>query len=79
MNSTIAENGPLLFFVNSCIQIDQEITQLITRQQQMDADKDHVKTQINQIRSDFILANKQKATIAKSLEKKVILFSVWYM
>ncbi|KAJ4768644.1 Structural maintenance of chromosomes protein [Rhynchospora pubera] len=51
-------------------EIDQEITQLITRQQQMNADRDHVRTQIEQIRSDITLANKQKATITKSLEKK---------
>ncbi|KAJ3670868.1 hypothetical protein LUZ60_008294 [Juncus effusus] len=50
--------------------IDSEITKLVTRQQQMDADKDHERTELEQIKSDIANMIKQKLSYTKSLEKK---------
>ncbi|KAJ3670865.1 hypothetical protein LUZ60_008291 [Juncus effusus] len=47
-----------------------EITKLVTRQQQMDADKDHERTELEQIKSDIANMTKQKLSYTKSLEKK---------
>nr|CAD1823923.1 unnamed protein product [Ananas comosus var. bracteatus] len=50
--------------------IDQEITKLVTRQQQMDADRDHEKSELEQLKTDIAGAFKQRQSITKSLEKK---------
>lgn len=60
-----------MVFINFFIQIDQEITALVTDQQKMDAERGHVKSQIEQIKQDIASATKQKMSIFKALEKKV--------
>ncbi|XP_072993969.1 structural maintenance of chromosomes protein 3 [Typha latifolia] len=51
-------------------EIDQEITKLVTEQQKMDADRDHAKSELEQLKNDILSSIKQKQSITKALEKK---------
>ncbi|WVZ64811.1 hypothetical protein U9M48_014282 [Paspalum notatum var. saurae] len=49
---------------------DKEITDLITKQQQMDADRDHAKSELEQFKVDIASAMKQMGSLEKALGKK---------
>ncbi|KAL1208824.1 Structural maintenance of chromosomes protein 3 [Cardamine amara subsp. amara] len=50
--------------------IDQQITQLVTEQQRLEADWTHCKLQVEQLKQEIGNANKQKQAIHKALENK---------
>ncbi|ESQ50091.1 hypothetical protein EUTSA_v10001887mg [Eutrema salsugineum] len=50
--------------------IDQQITQLVTEQQRLEADWTHSKVQVEQLKQEIANANKQKHAIHKALENK---------
>ncbi|KAF8406985.1 hypothetical protein HHK36_006106 [Tetracentron sinense] len=54
---------------------DQEITQLVSEQQKIDAKQAHDKSELEQLKQDKANANKQKQSIFKALEKKEKLLS----
>ncbi|KAK2640896.1 hypothetical protein Ddye_022659 [Dipteronia dyeriana] len=57
--------------VRSMLQrIDQQITDLVTEQQKIDAKRSHDKSELEQLKQDISNANKQKQIISKALEKK---------
>ncbi|CAN8247051.1 unnamed protein product [Cochlearia groenlandica] len=49
---------------------DQQITQLVTEQQRLEADWTHSKLQVEQLKQEIANANKQKHAIYKALENK---------
>ncbi|XP_048504676.1 structural maintenance of chromosomes protein 3 isoform X2 [Beta vulgaris subsp. vulgaris] len=55
--------------------IDQKITEKITEQQKVDADRAHQRSEVEQLRQDIADANKQKRSISTALEKKEKLLS----
>lgn len=55
---------------NRLKEIDQQITRLVSEQQKMDAQRGHVKSEIEQLKHDIANATKQKTSIFKALEKK---------
>ncbi|KAK0604878.1 hypothetical protein LWI29_020472 [Acer saccharum] len=57
--------------VRSMLQrIDQQITDLVTEQQKIDAKRSHDKSELEQLKQDIANANKQKKIISKALENK---------
>ncbi|KAK3205528.1 hypothetical protein Dsin_019574 [Dipteronia sinensis] len=57
--------------VRSMLQrIDQQITDLVTEQQKIDAKRSHDKSELEQLKQDIANANKQKRIISKALENK---------
>uniref|UniRef100_A0A1J3IA32 Structural maintenance of chromosomes protein n=1 Tax=Noccaea caerulescens TaxID=107243 RepID=A0A1J3IA32_NOCCA len=50
--------------------IDQQITQLVTEQQRLEADWTHSKVKVEQLKQEIVNANKQKHAIHKALENK---------
>ncbi|XP_013636570.1 structural maintenance of chromosomes protein 3 [Brassica napus] len=50
--------------------IDQQITQLVTEQQRLEADWTHSKLQVEQLKQEIANANRQKQAIRKALENK---------
>nr|XP_018483763.1 PREDICTED: structural maintenance of chromosomes protein 3 [Raphanus sativus] len=50
--------------------IDQQITQLVTEQQRLEADWTHSKLQVEQLKQEIANANRQKQAIHKALENK---------
>lgn len=50
--------------------IDQQITQLVTEQQRLEADWTHSKLQVEQLKQEITNANRQKQAIRKALENK---------
>ncbi|KAL0741024.1 hypothetical protein Bca4012_082537 [Brassica carinata] len=50
--------------------IDQQITQLVTEQQRLEADWTHSKLQVEQLKQEIANANRQKHAIRKALENK---------
>lgn len=50
--------------------IDQQITQLVTEQQRLEADWMHSKLQVEQLKQEIANANRQKQAIRKALENK---------
>ncbi|TVU49441.1 hypothetical protein EJB05_00754 [Eragrostis curvula] len=50
--------------------IDKTITELVTKQQQMDAERDHAKSELEQFKVDIASAMKQKESLEKALVKK---------
>ncbi|CAA7022681.1 unnamed protein product [Microthlaspi erraticum] len=63
-----------LRFMNTIIQntksINQQITQLVTEQQRLEADWTHSKLKVEQLKQEIVNANKQKHAIHKALENK---------
>ncbi|XP_021720610.1 structural maintenance of chromosomes protein 3-like [Chenopodium quinoa] len=55
--------------------IDQKITEKITEQQKIDADRAHHRSEVEQLRQDIADANKQKRSTSTALEKKEKLLS----
>lgn len=55
---------------NRLKEIDQEITMRVSEQQKMDAERAHMKSEIEQLKHDIAGAMKQKESIRKALEKK---------
>lgn len=55
--------------------IDQKITEKITEQQKIDADRAHQRSEEEQIRRDISDANRQKKSLSNALEKKEKLLS----
>uniref|UniRef100_A0A0D3F0B5 SMC hinge domain-containing protein n=1 Tax=Oryza barthii TaxID=65489 RepID=A0A0D3F0B5_9ORYZ len=54
-----------------CITLDdKKITDLVTKQQQMDAERDHAKSELEQFKVDIASAMKQMASLDKALGKK---------
>ncbi|KAL0774360.1 hypothetical protein Bca101_039511 [Brassica carinata] len=54
-----------------CITLeDQQITQLVTEQQRLEADWTHSKLQVEQLKQEIANANRQKQAIRKALENK---------
>ncbi|GJN35302.1 hypothetical protein PR202_gb24057 [Eleusine coracana subsp. coracana] len=49
---------------------DKKITELVTKQQQMDAERDHAKSELEQFKVDIASAMKQKESLEKALVKK---------
>ncbi|KAG5401567.1 hypothetical protein IGI04_016174 [Brassica rapa subsp. trilocularis] len=49
---------------------DQQITQLVTEQQRLEADWTHSKLQVEQLKQEIANANRQKQAIRKALENK---------
>ncbi|KAL6851888.1 hypothetical protein ACP4OV_002998 [Aristida adscensionis] len=49
---------------------NKKITDLVTKQQQMDAERDHVKSELEQFKVDIASALKQKGSLEKALGKK---------
>ncbi|KAM0905680.1 hypothetical protein ACQ4PT_017264 [Festuca glaucescens] len=49
---------------------DKKITDLITKHQQMDAERDHAKSELEQFKVDITSAMKQKGALEKALGKK---------
>ncbi|KAI5020712.1 hypothetical protein ZWY2020_045600 [Hordeum vulgare] len=49
---------------------DKKITDLITKHQQMDAERDHAKSELEQFKADIASATKQKGSLEKALAKK---------
>ncbi|CAD6271018.1 unnamed protein product [Miscanthus lutarioriparius] len=49
---------------------DKKITDLVTKQQQMDAERDHAKSELEQFKVDIARAMKQKVSLEKALGKK---------
>ncbi|KAG8058053.1 hypothetical protein GUJ93_ZPchr0002g26826 [Zizania palustris] len=49
---------------------DKKITDLVTKQQQMDAERDHAKSELEQFKVDIASAMKQKGSLQKALGKK---------
>ncbi|KAH7561344.1 hypothetical protein JRO89_XS10G0214200 [Xanthoceras sorbifolium] len=65
----------LLFFLmytyGSCLLgLNQQITDLVTEQQKVDAKRSHDKSELEQLKQDIANANKQKQMISKALENK---------
>ncbi|KAL6629950.1 hypothetical protein ACP70R_029715 [Stipagrostis hirtigluma subsp. patula] len=56
--------------VGNKLRDDKKITDLVTKQQQMDAERDHAKSELEQIRVDIASAMKQKGSLEKALVKK---------
>ncbi|KAL9238676.1 hypothetical protein vseg_013066 [Gypsophila vaccaria] len=56
-------------------EIDQKITERITEQQKIDADRAHQRSEIEQLRQDIADANRQKRSTSGALEKKEKLLS----
>ncbi|XP_062026353.1 structural maintenance of chromosomes protein 3-like isoform X2 [Rosa rugosa] len=52
------------------LQIDEEITKLVTEQQKIDAERTHVKSELEQLKQDIANANKQQSLISKALGNK---------
>nr|CAD59411.1 SMC3 protein [Oryza sativa] len=50
--------------------IDKKITDLVTKQQQMDAERDHAKSELEQFKVDIASAMKQMVSLDKALGKK---------
>ncbi|CAN6356403.1 unnamed protein product [Urochloa humidicola] len=50
--------------------IDKKITDLVTKQQQMDAERDHAKSELEQVKVDITSAMKQKGSLENALGKK---------
>lgn len=50
--------------------VDQQITDLVTEQQKIDAKRVHEKSELEQFKQDIANANKQKKIISKALENK---------
>lgn len=59
-------------FPEPFLQIDQKINELVAEQQKNDAKVAHDKSELEQLRQDLAIADKQKQSILKSLEKKVL-------
>lgn len=55
---------------NKLKDIDKKITDLVTKQQQMDAERDHAKSELEQFKVDIASALKQKGSLEKALGKK---------
>ncbi|XP_066360671.1 structural maintenance of chromosomes protein 3-like isoform X2 [Miscanthus floridulus] len=55
---------------NKLKDIDKKITDLVTKQQQMDAERDHAKSELEQFKVDIARAMKQKVSLEKALGKK---------
>ncbi|RLN28890.1 structural maintenance of chromosomes protein 3 [Panicum miliaceum] len=49
---------------------DTKITELVTKQQQMDAERDHAKSELEQFKADIASAMKQRGSLEKALGKK---------
>jgi len=47
---------------------------LVTKQQQMDAEHDHAKSELEQFKADIASAMKQRGSLEKALVKKVFCF-----
>ncbi|OEL37878.1 Structural maintenance of chromosomes protein 3 [Dichanthelium oligosanthes] len=62
----------LIFYCLSARAIfhDKKITDLVTKQQQMDAERDHAKSELEQFKVDIASAMKQKGSLEKALGKK---------
>lgn len=58
-------------FTELLSQKDQEITELVSEQQKVDAELAHVKSELEQLKLDISNANKQKMLITKATENKV--------
>ncbi|KAJ0021665.1 hypothetical protein Pint_31711 [Pistacia integerrima] len=52
------------------LRVDQQITDLVTEQQRIDAKRGHEKSELEQLKQDIANANKQKQIISKALENK---------
>ncbi|XP_020691246.1 structural maintenance of chromosomes protein 3 [Dendrobium catenatum] len=50
--------------------LDREINDLVSRQQRIDAERGHMKSELEQLKLDIANAVKQKQSISRSLEKK---------
>lgn len=66
------------------LRVDQQITDLVTEQQRIDAKRGHEKSELEQLKQDIANANKQKQIISKALENKVfsdlkIIFCDWQL
>lgn len=48
------------------------MTDLVTKQQQMDAERDHAKSELEQFKVDIASAMKQMVSLDKALGKKVL-------
>ncbi|CAO2840950.1 unnamed protein product [Amaranthus hypochondriacus] len=55
--------------------IDHKITEKVTEQQKIDADRAHQRSEMEQLRQDIADANKQKRSLSTALEKKEKLLS----
>uniref|UniRef100_A0A1D1YI49 Structural maintenance of chromosomes protein n=2 Tax=Anthurium amnicola TaxID=1678845 RepID=A0A1D1YI49_9ARAE len=55
---------------NTLRDIDQKITRLVTEQQKLDAQRGHVKSELEQLKQEIANTSKQKQSIYKALEKK---------
>ena len=64
-------NVGTLVFTEPFLQIDQKINELVSEQQKNDAKVAHDKSELEQLRQDIGIVDKQKQSILKSLEKKV--------
>ncbi|AQK89008.1 Structural maintenance of chromosomes protein 3 [Zea mays] len=64
------KTGHLESVVNKLKDIDKKITDLVTKQQQMDAERDHAKSELEQFKADIARAMKQRGSLEKALVKK---------
>lgn len=68
----VMKEFPPIVFAELVLQIDQKINELVAEQQKIDAERAHVKSEIEQLKQDIANANKQKQLITKALAKKVL-------
>ncbi|WVZ20171.1 hypothetical protein V8G54_007493 [Vigna mungo] len=66
----VMKEFPPIVFAELVLQIDQKINELVAEQQKIDAERAHVKSEIEQLKQDIANANKQKQLISKALAKK---------
>lgn len=62
---------PCISLTQVILRVDQQITDLVTEQQKIDAKRVHEKSELEQFKQDIANANKQKKIISKALENKV--------